>query len=161
MHVTERLRELRLRAGLSMGAAAKALGLKGPSSYQRYENADLFKDELLPLDIAKKLAIAFAATGKVSKEETLALCGLTDAINDVALGSDGAVPLSIVETAVRAFAEFRQEDGVSVTPDEEGEMVSKFCSWYFTEAAAGRKPKTMSAEDAKSLFRLLSVGRSQ
>jgi len=54
-HVSNRLRELRLRAGLSMDKLAKALGYKGQSSYQRYEDEQLYKKQHLPNDLIEGL----------------------------------------------------------------------------------------------------------
>ena len=159
MHVTEKLRDLRARAGLSMNACAKALGFKGPSSYQRYENPDLFKDEYLPLEIVRKLAPLFAEHG-VPKEELLALAGLPD-ITDLALsGQEAAVPLERLGIVIKALAEYRNEERLSFTPDEESEMVVSFCRWYGGEVASGRQTEPISLDNAKSLLRLLDSRRA-
>jgi transcriptional regulator with XRE-family HTH domain len=75
-----RLKRLRERSKLSMKAIAKALGFKGASSYQRYENPDQFTKQHLPLQMAKTLAELFAGKGTppISKEEVLVLAGLED-----------------------------------------------------------------------------------
>jgi SOS-response transcriptional repressor LexA len=54
-NVTQQLKALRDRAGLSMEKMAKDLGYRGASSYQRYEDDTLFEDEKLPLKLVKKL----------------------------------------------------------------------------------------------------------
>jgi transcriptional regulator with XRE-family HTH domain len=46
--IATRLKELRERAGLSMAEMARLLGLKGASSYQRYEDPSTFKRKYLP-----------------------------------------------------------------------------------------------------------------
>ncbi|RVI52137.1 LexA family transcriptional regulator [Sinorhizobium medicae WSM1115] len=53
--VTEKFRQLRERAGLSMDELAKGMGYKGASSIQRYENPDEYKKEFISPDIAAKL----------------------------------------------------------------------------------------------------------
>jgi transcriptional regulator with XRE-family HTH domain len=77
-HITERVRLLRERAGLSMEALAQAMGYKGASSYQRYENATLFKKTYIPLHIAEKIAKAIVGTGDppITVEEVIALAGV-------------------------------------------------------------------------------------
>lgn len=159
MHVTEKLRDLRTRAGLSMNACAKALGFKGPSSYQRYESPDLFKDEHLPLEIVRKLAPLFAERG-IPKEETLALAGLPDIAQLAQSGQEAAVPLERLWTVVKALAEYRNEEHLSFTPDEEAEMIVSFCRWYGGEIASGRQVEPISIENAKSLLRLLDSRRA-
>jgi transcriptional regulator with XRE-family HTH domain len=81
--ITTRLREMRERAGLTMAEAAKLMGFKGASSYQRYENADTFdrKGELPPGFIKRALRV-FPGLGRppISREDVVALGGelLTD-----------------------------------------------------------------------------------
>lgn len=76
--VTARLRALRIRSGLSMGKTAKALKLKGASSYQRYEDPTLFTKPVLPLLITQKLAELFAGQGvpPIDKREVMMLAGV-------------------------------------------------------------------------------------
>lgn len=71
------LRSLRERAGLPMSAMARSLGLRGASSYQRYENPDMFKKEFLPLDKARRLCrtIVGKGTPPITESEVLALAG--------------------------------------------------------------------------------------
>lgn len=75
-----RLKELRERAGLSMATVAKAAGYKTASSYQRYEDAALYKKETLPLPLARKLADIFSGKGSppVRREEILMLAGISE-----------------------------------------------------------------------------------
>lgn len=60
-----------------MSKLARAMGLKGASSYQRYENPEMFTKEYLPLDIARKLAAVVVNTGHppITESEILALAG--------------------------------------------------------------------------------------
>ncbi len=58
-----------------MAELAKALGMKGASSYQRYESEDLFQKKVLPLDMAQRLADIFSKHG-IDKAEVLELAGL-------------------------------------------------------------------------------------
>jgi phage repressor protein C with HTH and peptisase S24 domain len=63
--VRERLKALRVRAGVSMAEAAQACGFAGASSYQHYE--EKFAKDYLPRDILEKLASLFA--GRAAKGE--------------------------------------------------------------------------------------------
>jgi transcriptional regulator with XRE-family HTH domain len=159
MHVTEKLRNLRTRAGLSMNACAKALGFKGPSSYQRYENPDLFKDEFLPLELVRKLVPLFAENG-IPKGELIALTGLSDVTEIAQSSQEAAVPLDRLGVVVKALAEYRNDERLTFTPDEEAEMVVSFCRWYGTEIAAGRQTEPITVDGAKSLLRLLDSRRA-
>ena len=78
-HVTERLRKLRDRAGYSMERIARELGYKNGSSYQRYESADEFRKDILPLNLIHKLdkALAGRGTPPITREEIFAL-GMID-----------------------------------------------------------------------------------
>ncbi|CAO99330.1 XRE family transcriptional regulator (plasmid) [Azospirillum brasilense] len=155
MHVTEQLRVLRNRAGLSMEKAAKAIGLKGGSSYQRYEDPNLFRDEHLPLDIAKKLADAFAEHG-VPKHETLALAGIPTTPDAPASGAQlDRIPVEHVRATVRALAEMIAEAKLPMTAIDQGDLVATFCRWYQEEVAAGRQPGELSVDNAKPLLRLM------
>ena len=78
-HVTKRLRELRERAGLSMSDMAEILGLKGPSSYQRYEDPALYKKDGLSNSRVMKLLSVLVGKGdpKITAEEVRKLSGFT------------------------------------------------------------------------------------
>lgn len=65
--VTERLKALRVRAGVSMAEAAAALGFKTPSGYQHYEDPKKFFKRYLPHEILEKVAPLF--TGRAAKGE--------------------------------------------------------------------------------------------
>jgi hypothetical protein len=58
--VTERLKALRLRSGLSMAQVAEALDYKTASGYQHYEDPSKFTKEHLPLDLTRKLVAIFS-----------------------------------------------------------------------------------------------------
>lgn len=75
--VSNRLKELRLRAGLSMDKLAKALGYKGQSSYQRYEDSQLYKKKYLPYDLVEKLLDVLPGKGEppILPAEVLRLSG--------------------------------------------------------------------------------------
>lgn len=62
-----------------MAEIAKAIGFRGASSYQRYEDANLFRKAYLPLDLAEKLARAMAGKGNppIAPGEVMALTGAT------------------------------------------------------------------------------------
>ena len=76
--VTERLRCLRQRAGLSMDSLARSIGYKGASSYQRYEDTDIFKDDFLPLRLVRKLIAVLVGRGSppITGLEVWALGGI-------------------------------------------------------------------------------------
>jgi len=61
-----------------MDDVAKAIGLAGASSYQRYENPDLFKDQLLSLEKTRALAALLTGKGQppIEADEVLALGGV-------------------------------------------------------------------------------------
>lgn len=73
-----RLKAMRIRAGLSMGAIAKAMGFKGASSYQRYEDETLYKKEFLPLELVRGLTTILVGRGRppITEEQVLNLAGL-------------------------------------------------------------------------------------
>ncbi len=77
-NVTERLRALRERAGLSMEEVARTCGYRRASSYQYYEDGKLFTRRYIPLELAEKLSIAFIGRGQppIQEDEVLALAGL-------------------------------------------------------------------------------------
>ena len=66
--VTERLKALRMRAGVSMAEAAKALGYKTASGYQHYEDPKKFLRPYLPREIIEKLLPLFV--GRAADGET-------------------------------------------------------------------------------------------
>ena len=78
--VPAQLKKLRERAGLSMAAVAKGLKYKGSSSYQRYENEDLFTKPQLPLPLVRSLVDILAGKGSppITREEVLMLAGLKE-----------------------------------------------------------------------------------
>jgi SOS-response transcriptional repressor LexA len=84
--VTDELRALRERSGLSMAQVAKRLGYKGSSSYQRYEDATLFKKPYLPADLVEKLIPVFEGRGSppIDSLEVLRLAGLSKVANKAA-----------------------------------------------------------------------------
>jgi len=73
--ITQRLKDLRERADVSMEELAKAVGYAGASSYQRYEDPALFTKPYLPLELV--MAIAPVLTGRgdppVTADEVYAL----------------------------------------------------------------------------------------
>ncbi len=75
MHVTERLRRLRKRADLSMDQLAKAMGYKGQSSIQRYEDANAFTSLFFPPDFIVRLIPALVGKGEppITRQEVFDL----------------------------------------------------------------------------------------
>ena len=76
--MAEELRELRKRAGLSMRELAERMGYKGPSSIQRYENAEEFPEGYLPFAFIKKAAPHLIGKGDppITASEVYLLAGL-------------------------------------------------------------------------------------
>ena len=77
--VTSDLRDLRNRAKLSMREMAEAMGYRGVSSYQRYEEPEKFKKQFLPLDMLRRLRSTLLGKGNppITDEEISSLCGVT------------------------------------------------------------------------------------
>lgn len=74
--VTERFRELRERAGLSMDELARRMGYARASSIQRYENPDEYKKNYIGPDLTEKLVKAIVGRGNppIDASEVWALC---------------------------------------------------------------------------------------
>lgn len=79
VNVTEKLRQLRARAKLSQAQIAKKMGLKGQSSYQRYEDATEFQKVYLPGEFVEKLIPILQGKGQppIALDEILSLAGLS------------------------------------------------------------------------------------
>lgn len=75
--ITAKVKELRERAGLSMGAIATAMGYNGASSYQRYENPTNYKGGYLKRDWVEGFARAVVGKGSppVAADEVWQLAG--------------------------------------------------------------------------------------
>ncbi|MEP0323264.1 S24 family peptidase [Bauldia litoralis] len=86
-HASHRLRRLRERLGLSMEDFAKALGYKGQSSVQRYEDPDQYPDGSLPPRFIAKLLDYLPGKGQppVTVDEVTSLGG--EFLRQVAGGS--------------------------------------------------------------------------
>ena len=73
-----RLKSLRKQAGFTMDGLARAIGLKGASSYQRYENPkNYWRKEYLPFDLAVRIGEVLDGKGvsPVQYNEVLLLSG--------------------------------------------------------------------------------------
>jgi hypothetical protein len=74
MRVTEQLRALRRRTGLSRQAFARALGYRSASGYYRFEDPDLFRQPSLPPSLVARLdAIVGTGSPPITAEEVAAL----------------------------------------------------------------------------------------
>ncbi len=78
--IPQQLKALRERSGLSMAQMAKALGYRGASSYQRYEDPSLFTKSNLHLPLVRALADVLVGKGSppIRREEVLMLAGIAD-----------------------------------------------------------------------------------
>jgi len=75
--IAARVTELRERSGLSMDGLAKAMGYKGASSYQRWEDAPTYAKGFLNPKIVRLLETALVGKGSppISREEVWELAG--------------------------------------------------------------------------------------
>lgn len=89
--ISEQLREIREKSGLSIRALAERLG-RPTSTYQNYEAR--YKRPYLPMDFVKELDRALSGTG-VSREEILALAGV-DGLTRVENGEKPPAPAKLV-----------------------------------------------------------------
>lgn len=97
--VTDIIKGLRKRAGLSMEAMATQAGYKGASSIQRYENPAQFHKRYLPYDVVERFALVLEGRGTppIQKAEVFALAGPV---------AQAAFPLnSAIETTKQTIAE--------------------------------------------------------
>ncbi|MDQ2102155.1 helix-turn-helix domain-containing protein [Azospirillum isscasi] len=157
MHVSERLRLLRERAGMSKTELAKALGYKYLGGYH-FENPDR-KANFLPVPTVVRLISIMKPRG-IGAEEILELAGFPSDI----LKDEGELPPNILEdsyvrTTVTALAEFLQEEKLEMAPKAQGDIVVKFCSVYQSEVRHGRQGPDLDTERVKSILRFWTVGR--
>ena len=78
-NIADRLKALRQQAGFSMAKLAVAIGMKGASSYQRYENSKNYhRKGYLPFDTAVRIGQALGGNGNppVQSSEVIALSGI-------------------------------------------------------------------------------------
>jgi phage repressor protein C with HTH and peptisase S24 domain len=92
--VTERLKALRRRAGVSMAEAASACGHKTPSGYQHYEDPKKFTRAYLPREMIEKLLPVLV--GKAAKGEAPILAAELWELGGIAKGD----PPTYVEPAL-------------------------------------------------------------
>ncbi len=96
--IAARLKNLRSRAGMTMGGLASEIGMKGASSYQRYESSKNYsRREYLPLELAIRIGRVLEGKGKppIQNSEVLDLAGVDRAHG---VGSDQPrTPYQIIE----------------------------------------------------------------
>jgi len=83
--IAARLKALRNRAGFSMDALSRELGMKGASSYQRYEHPKNYaRKHYLPLELAIKVGQVFEGNGDppVEYSEVMELAGVDRVLGD-------------------------------------------------------------------------------
>src|SRR5690606_6249843 len=75
MALTDKIRELRLRSGLSVAEIARRGGWAQPSSYHRYADPSRFRKRWLPMDVAQRLVKALEGQGspQITADEIIAL----------------------------------------------------------------------------------------
>ncbi len=116
--VTETLRGLRERAGLSMAEMAKLLGYKGASSYQRYEDPETYNEGYLPARFVRRLIQVLPGRGSppITANEITILLGdsihlLEPPRNPLAPPESERIPLiGEVQAGVWREASENQED---------------------------------------------------
>lgn len=144
-----------------MLAFAKALGLKGTSSVQRYETAGNFP-EGLPLNFVQKALPVLVGQG-IPEAEVLALAGQAgtlirgDAAPEQITKDLEQIPISRARMFLIALAEHQRDRSEILSPDLQGNIFSAACRWYEEEVAAGREAADISLTDAK---RFISLSRS-
>jgi len=97
--VSRKLKQLRVRAGLSIRDVAHALGMEHGSSYQHYE--DRFRKPHLPLDFVRRLIPIFDKGG-VGASELYALAGVDAAQRP--LGDEAMLHIEELDVRVGAGA---------------------------------------------------------
>jgi phage repressor protein C with HTH and peptisase S24 domain len=130
MHVTQRLRALRERSGLSMAEVAREIGFKAQSSYQRYEDDTLYRRDWLDPELVEKLRKTLVGKGDPA---------ITN--DDISALSHPALSRDFLENSGR-----RSEDSGSKTPDT-GSYVQELLGPYayaqpVNEVAAGEQGRS-------------------
>jgi SOS-response transcriptional repressor LexA len=103
MSLTAKIRELRLRAGLTVAEAARRGGWAQASSYHRYEDQSRFTRKWLPMDVAERLSNAFVGLGnpQITTGEILALTQPAVARSTRVVGPSRVVEvIAVVEAGV-------------------------------------------------------------
>src|SRR5689334_10231955 len=93
LDVPTQLRALRKRAGLTLADMAETLGLRGPSSYQRYEDPKKYKHKTLSTPIVSRLSRRLEGLGDppISREEIWQLSGLPEQFREIDRGQSQAI----------------------------------------------------------------------
>lgn len=155
MHVSERLKQLRERAGMSKTELAKALGYKYLGGYH-FEDPDR-KADFLPVPTVVRLIEIMKPYG-IPAGEILELAGFP---NDVLRSIDDTPPDTLnadyVRLTVSAVQEFLIEGGISMGADAMGDIVVKFCSVYQSEVEHGREHKNLTKDKVKSILRFWTI----
>lgn len=159
--ITKTVKSLRERAGLTMGAMAKALGYKTPSGYQRYEDASAYGGGFLKRDIVAGLARALVGKGDpaVTEREVWALAGpeftpgrpfsTFDPDREEPLQDEGMTHGS--ETGLRGVP-----DGASPQLDVTAGMGAGGIT-IISEGVRGKSGMTFAAEDISDYWRVPPV----
>ncbi|WP_162600031.1 helix-turn-helix transcriptional regulator [Azospirillum sp. TSH58] len=155
--MSERLRELRQRAGISLDELAKEAGFKGQSSLQRYEDPEAYKRPYFRVDFVDRIIGPLTKRG-IPKAEVLALAGI-NVTEEPAMPPD-ALHAHIVQVAVEALAVFLEETKLALPPAKQASLIVDFCRAYGDEVAAGTQPATPDVAHAISLLRLFHRGRA-
>lgn len=112
--ISERLRSLRKRAGLSMDVLAREAGYRGASSLQRYENSDEFTKERLPIDLVERIAPILIGHGNppITHDDVYGLAGIALKNDEIPLKSETIAPIKAGENArvMQGKPEFGQRD---------------------------------------------------
>ncbi|QCO00495.1 XRE family transcriptional regulator (plasmid) [Azospirillum argentinense] len=153
--IPAKLKALRGKTGLSVREVAEKLGWPA-STYSTYEGR--YKKSYLPPEKARPIAELFHQYG-VDRNDVLMLAGIATSAQPGAEEATRAdanlIPVDYIATTVQALAENIEESGLSVTPQEQGAIVSVFCRWYNDQVIHGRKPQVLTVSDAKLMLSLL------
>lgn len=151
MHVSERLRQLRERAGLSKTELARALGYKHLGAYH-FEDPGR-KADFLPVPKVVRLIEIMRPHG-IGAAEIMELAGFPPHIlNEDQEPPPSALNADYVRVIVTALAEHIKEAGISISPEAQADIVVKLCSIYQSEVETGHEAPELDVARAKSLLR--------
>jgi hypothetical protein len=166
--VTEELRKLRQRAGLSMAEMAQQLGYKTASGYQRYENPDEYTKEHFPIAFVHKVLAVLDGRGDppIGLGDVMPLTGITEGMTPEGIFSyTGSLSPVLPSRAPLVTLDKLDEILVPESFKENGEVrlgFQKYPDWIAIEK--GRSPRTFGIEisdnsmlcddKSKHLFRL-------
>jgi len=151
MHVSERLRQLRERAGLTKTELAKALGYKHLGAYH-FEDPGR-KADFLPVPKVVRLIQIMRPHG-IGALEIMELAGFPAGLfSDAADTPPNSLNPDYVRTVASALLEYAKENNLDLSPEDQADIIVKFCSVYQSEVNLGREDPVLDKKRAKTLLR--------